>query len=199
MVLSLFTAFHATAGVVTYNNYADNVFIAYLEKLMQDTARLDIVWDTYIADSLKESTHEKRGKGVRRKVSGETKLSGNWINFLRDTKNKKELFVFLTSKVAGIIWPQNEFVYVTSGQYVESLNSNSPMSACNHDTRIVVQVLHALEQGMKSVLVCTVDIDVIVILVGVYGKLATIQPSAVIWLAFGSGKNHTHLYQPWGL
>ena len=153
MVLSLFTAFHATAGVVTYNNYADNVFIAYLEKLMQDTARLDIVWDTYIADSLKESTHEKRGKGVRRKVSGETKLSGNWINFLRDTKNKKELFVFLTSKVAGIIWPQNKSVYITSGQYIESLNSNSPMSACNHDTRIVVQVLHALEQGMKSVLV----------------------------------------------
>ena len=158
---------------------------------MQGTARLDIVWDTYIADSLKESTHEKRGKGVRRKVSGETKLPGNWIDFLRDTKNKKELFAFLTSKIAGIVWPQNKSVYITSGQYIESLNSNSPMTACNHDTRIVVQVLHALEQGMKSVLVCTVDIDVIVILVGVYGKLATIQPSAVICVAFGTGKNHT--------
>ena len=136
-------------------------------------------------------SHEKRGKGVRRKVSGETKLPGNWIDFLCDTKNKKELFAFLTSKAAGIIWPQNESVYITSGQYIESLNSNSPMSACNYDTRIVVQVLHALEQGMKSVLVLTVDKDVIVILVGVYGKLATIQPSAVICVAFGTGKNHT--------
>ena len=157
-------------------------------------ARLDIVWDTYIADSLKESTREKRGKGVRRKVLGQTKLPGNWMDFLRDTKNKKELFAFLTSKVAGIVWPPDKSVYIASGQYVESLNSNSPMLACTHeeaDTRIVVQVLHALEQGMKSVLVRTVDTDVIVILVGVYVKLATIQPLAVIWVAFGTGKNYT--------
>ena len=68
--------------------------------MMQDTARLDIVWDAYIAGSLKESTHEKQGKGAHRKVLGQTKLPGNWIDLLRDTKSKKELFAFLTSKVA---------------------------------------------------------------------------------------------------
>ena len=51
--------------------------------------------------------------------------------------------------------------------------------------------MHALEQGMKTVLVRTVDTDVIVILVGVCAKLATIQPSAGIWVAFGTGKNYT--------
>ena len=183
-----------TAGVVTFNDYADNVFIPYLEKLLQGTARLDIVWDTYIAGSLKECTRKKRGKGVRRKVSGQTQIPGNWMDFLRDTKNKKELFAFLTSKVAGIIWPPDKSVYITSGQYVESMNSSRPMLACNHeeaDTRIVVHVMHALEQGMKSVLVRTVDTDVIVILVGVCAMLATIQPSADIWVAFGTGKNYT--------
>ena len=196
MVLSLSTAFQQHAGVVTFNDYADNVFIPYLEKLLQGTARLDIVWDTYIAGSLKECTREKRGKGVRRKVSGQTKIPGNWMDFLRDTKNKKELFAFLTSKVAGIIWPPDKSVYITSGQYVESMNSSRPMLACNHeeaDTRIVVHVMHALvvEQGMKSVLVRTVDTDVIFILVGVCAKLATIQPSADIWVALGTGKNYT--------
>ena len=185
-----------TAGVVTFNDYADNVFIPYLEKLLKGTARLDIVWDTYIAGSLKECTREKRGKGVRRKVSGQTKIPSNWMDFLRNTKNKKELFAFLTSKVAGIIWPPDKSVYITSGQYVESMNSSRPMLACNHeeaDTRIVVHVMHALvvEQGMKSVLVCTVDTDVIVILVDVCAKLATIQPSADIWVALGTGKNYT--------
>jgi len=46
-------------------------FIPYVEKQLQDTKRLDVVWDSYIPGSLKESTREKRGKGVRRKVSGQ--------------------------------------------------------------------------------------------------------------------------------
>ena len=36
---------------------------------------------------------------VLRKVSGETKLSGNWMDFLCDSMNKRELFAFLTSTV----------------------------------------------------------------------------------------------------
>ena len=35
--------------------------------------------------------HGPRGKGVRRKVSGYTKLPDNWMDFLRDSMNKKEL------------------------------------------------------------------------------------------------------------
>ena len=107
-----------TAGFVTFNDYAENVFIPYLEKLLQGAARLDIVWDTYIAGSLKECIREKRGKGVRRKVSGQTKIPGNWMDFLHDAMNKKELFAFLTSKVAGIRWPPDKSVYITSGRSI---------------------------------------------------------------------------------
>ena len=52
------------------------MFIPYLSKQLEETTRLDVVWDKYLLDSLKESTREIRGKGVRRKVSGETKLPG---------------------------------------------------------------------------------------------------------------------------
>jgi hypothetical protein len=61
---------------------------------------MSLVCDTYVPDSLKESTREKRGKGLRRKVSGQTKLPGIWMDFLRDPEHKKQLFAFLTSKVA---------------------------------------------------------------------------------------------------
>ena len=88
---------------------------------MQSASRLDVVWDIYTPHSLKESTREKRGKGVRRKVSGETKLPGNWMDFLRDSMNKKELFAFLTSKVAQFSWPPDKAVYVTSEQGVVSI------------------------------------------------------------------------------
>ena len=131
---------------------------------MQSAMRLDVVWDIYTPHSLKESKREKRGKGVRRKVSGETKLPGNWMDFLRDSMNKKELFAFLTSKVAQFSWPPDKAVYVISEQGVVSIGDNSAMQNCNHeeaDTRIVVHVLHALTHGAKTILVRTVDTDVV--------------------------------------
>jgi len=121
-----------TTSVSTFNEYADRVFIPYLQKQLQACLRLDVVWDTYVQDSLKESTREKRGKGMHRKVSGETKLPGNWMDFLRDSMNKKELFAFLTSKVAEFNWPPTKAVYVTSGQAVVSVSSSITMQNCNH-------------------------------------------------------------------
>ena len=98
-----------TTSVNTFHVYADRVFIPYLEKQLQNATRLDVVWDTYIPDSLKEFTRERRGKGIRRKVSGETNLPGNWMDFLCDPINKSELFDFLTSKVEGSNWPPAKF------------------------------------------------------------------------------------------
>ena len=63
--------------------------------------RIDIVWDTYLPESLKESTREKRGKG-------QTKLSGKWMDFLCDSKNKTEYFTFLTDKIAEFTFPSNK-------------------------------------------------------------------------------------------
>ncbi|KAJ8353418.1 hypothetical protein SKAU_G00209850 [Synaphobranchus kaupii] len=182
-----------TVRVSTFNTYADDVFIPYLQKQLQDTKRLDVVWDTYIPDSLKESTREKRGQGVRRKVSGPTKLPGNWMDFLRDPINKKELFDFLTSRIEEFSWPPTKALHVTSGQAVSSFGSSSMMNCCNHeeaDTRIVVHVQHALEHGAKTVLVRTVDTDVIVILVGLFHDLLVLQPLTDIWVAFGMGRKY---------
>ena len=51
------------------------------------------------------------------------------------------------------------------------------MMDCNHeeaDTRI--HILHALQQGMMTVKVCTVDTDVVVILAGALYDLSQTQP-----------------------
>ncbi len=57
-------------GATTFDDYASNVFLPYIHS--QRSRRVDIVWDSYFLDSLKEATREKRGKGVRRKVAGNT-------------------------------------------------------------------------------------------------------------------------------
>ena len=40
-----------------------------LRSILKKVNRLDIVWDVYLSDSLKCTTREKRGKGIRKKTS----------------------------------------------------------------------------------------------------------------------------------
>jgi len=88
--------------------------------------------------------------------------------------NKRELllFVFLTTKISESTFPPSKAVYVTLGESVVYLGDNSPiMPNCNHeeaDSRVVIHILQALEQGFKRIEVHTVDTGVIVILVGVF-------------------------------
>lgn len=57
----------STAGVGNFDEYMDRVFIPYLIKHLETCQRIDIIWDTYIASSLKESTREKRRTGNQTK------------------------------------------------------------------------------------------------------------------------------------
>ena len=113
-------------GIKTFKEYAEKAFIPHLQSHLQGTERLDVVWDTYRPESLKESTRQKKGKGVRRKVSGETKLPRNWSDFLHDSSNKKELFDFLTYKVANFVFPEGKAVYITSEESVLTVSHPVP-------------------------------------------------------------------------
>ncbi|CAG2257299.1 unnamed protein product [Mytilus edulis] len=96
-------------NIKSFNEYALKVFIPYIQNIGKDVQRIDIVFDTYIDNSLKASTRGKRGKGIRRRVQDETNVPGNWQEFLRLDENKIELFHFLADKItsAGI---DNEIV-----------------------------------------------------------------------------------------
>ena len=77
---------------------------------------------------------------------------------------------------------------------VVSIGSEQVMGQCNHeeaDTRIIVHVRHSLEGGAESVLVRTVDTDVVVILVGKLHDLLAYNRRAKIWVAFGMGRHYS--------
>ena len=40
-----------TASVCTYSDYAENVFIPYLDQQLHNCDRIDVVWDSYVPDS----------------------------------------------------------------------------------------------------------------------------------------------------
>ena len=144
---------------------------------------MDIVWDTYKASSIKDSTREKRGNGQRRKVTGESKIPTNWNAFLQDHTKKKELFALLTSGVANFQFPENKEVNITSKEFVVTSGGSSDMQRCDHeeaDTRIVLRAQHAVDKGCKQVFVRTVDTDVLVILIRLFHDMIASYPSAAI-------------------
>ena len=46
-------------SIATFDEYADLVFIPHLVRQLEKCSRLDLVWDTYITDSIKASTRER--------------------------------------------------------------------------------------------------------------------------------------------
>ena len=51
-------------GAESFKQYADQVFLPFILGQLQHASRLDLVWDSYKADSLKATARAKRGKGV---------------------------------------------------------------------------------------------------------------------------------------
>lgn len=183
-------------GASTFKDYAEKIFIPFLQREIQHgTSRIDVIWDKYISHSLKESTREKRGSGVRVKVSPQTKIPVKWKDFLCDSRNKEELFAYLTQMVEHHDWPDHKDVYITKGSSVVSKGRGQTMSECIHeeaDTRIVVHLLHALQQGNMKVKVRTVDTDILVILIGQFFSLHRLCSEIDLWVAFGVGKDYCH-------
>ena len=82
--------------------------------LKNNTSRVDIVWDRYLPQSIKQSTRNKRGSGVRLKVSPQTKLPLKWKDFLLEPANKTKLFYYLSQAVEQDQWPENKSVFITN-------------------------------------------------------------------------------------
>ncbi len=60
-----------TTNITTFDEYASGVLIPHIVKQLETSTRVDVVWDTYLTSSIKESTRGKRGKGLRKKVAGQ--------------------------------------------------------------------------------------------------------------------------------
>ena len=95
-----------TTGVATFDDYADTIFIPHLVNQLQNSERVDVVWDKYVADSLKESTRSKRGTGTRRKVSGQVMFTMNWMRFFEILQTRQSCFTFLPKRCHALNFQQ---------------------------------------------------------------------------------------------
>ena len=85
---------------------------------LRTVLRLDLVWDTYLADSLKGSTRAKREQGLKRRVLAIAAIPANWQNFLRVDSNETELFRFLSAALMERFNQEDKQLVITIGEAV---------------------------------------------------------------------------------
>lgn len=125
--------------VHTFAEFATMVFLPFLRRELEKTGRIDVLWDRYLPDSIKNSTRIKKGSGIRVKVCAKAKIPLKWNDFLRDPKNKETLLDFLSEAVDKAEWPESSEVYISKNTSVTSKGGGKPMTVCAHeevDTRV---------------------------------------------------------------
>ena len=123
-----------STGDKTFEDYAMNRFNPYIPLQLQTTRRIDIVWDEYIESSLKLTTRDKRGRGVRQHVALQNKLPKNWRCFLQNCHNKQELFRLLAECATSINYRENRVVSSCAEDMLSRipLEDASILAPCSH-------------------------------------------------------------------
>ena len=173
----------------TFHDYATGIFLPYIIRQSNGVKRMDVVWDKYDANSLKQSAREARGQGIRRRISSKTTIPSNWKSFLRSDENKSELFAFLAEQIASL---NIDGVQVISTK-LEDVVSSTPVekegiAPCNHeeaDSRIMLHVAQGAAQGHAKIMIKTVDTDIVVLATAYVVKLSIQE----LWVDFGVGKH----------
>ena len=92
-----------TKGSTNFGLYCRNDFTAYLfNKYRQSQIilnRVDIVFDIFLDQNIKNSARNKRGFGKQIKVAGDTPIPRHCIFFLRVSENKTQLFQILAAEL----------------------------------------------------------------------------------------------------
>ena len=179
------------SGCKTFGDYNEKIVQPYIESQLQTVSRIDVVWDRYIHNSLKQSTREKRaqsGKTQRQRVISTSPIPSHWESFLRSEDNKDELFKYLSDCIKSynangkvLVSTLGESV-VTAGQI--DFQDMETLKDCTHeeaDTRILLHVAHCTKQGFKRISIRTVDTDIVVLAVGHFQSLNMDE----LWVHFG--------------
>ena len=179
----------------TFMQYHQEMILPYVHQQLHFVQRLDIIWDDYTSNSLKNCTRERRGKGSRKCILPKTPIPTNWQNFLQNDINKKELFAFLAIEFVQNPLP-NKTIVTAHEQNILSLLpiNNRNLQPCNHeeaDTRIFVHVLDAIKQGHSKIMICTLETDVLILAIADISVFAQYYSniSVELWIAFGVGKS----------
>ena len=177
----------------TYGEYFGTELTKKIRDLSDDVIRIELVFDVYRQISVKRETRDSQGSGYRISVRPDTPIAKGTrgsSDFLKNDKNKTELFSMLADIITENIRDSQTDIVATKGIIVVS-NKNDhrdEIEPCTHeeaDTRMLLHVNDIDKKGLKKIILMTVDTDVVIIALQVFYSLDVDE----LWIEFGVGKN----------
>ena len=129
-------------GAETFEEYAHQVFIPYISRQLQSVSHLDLVWDRYVAGTLKATARAKCGKGIRQRFIAFAYIPKNWQNFLCVDLNKQELLTAFSQR--HLLNQSN------TKKNLLSQTAGCRFFVCQHN-RILIYLLHAVMKRLTVV------------------------------------------------
>ena len=133
------------------------VFLPYTEHILQDVARVDIVWDVYREDDLKAQTQQNHGAGSEICVANNTSVPANWNTNLHIDTNMDGLLKLLANAAQEFVSPREKQIISTHGQNaISAPMSNLSNLWCMHeeaDTQFKVHASQANCHGFSKVMI----------------------------------------------
>ena len=182
-----------------FGEYTEMQLLPYLQSQMTDnTSRVDAIWDTYQAASLKSQTRAKRGETSSRRTRVSAKIpipkGAEWQKFLKDSQNKDELFQFVSqelqrSTVNSVFHLITTKADLVLGKKATDMTALSPCQQDEADTRMMLHLHHAAVQGHQKAYMRTVISDVVVLAINLFHELGLSE----LWVGYGTGKTYKEI------
>ena len=189
IVIELSPLLRNSLNVSTFGNFGEKLLGVVL-RLAFGYDRIDIICDRYFEDSLKNQTRDGRGSGEMIEFDRNTKFPSDFKeNFLKNSKNKDRLNVFLAEEFIQH-YSGDKTLVITKNDSVlsndETLCINmmlTPNTAEEADQKLVRHALQCVRSGFNDVVIRTVDTDVLLLLIA-YRHWETNTDSKVFgWMA----------------
>ena len=165
--------------------------------LARSARRLDIVFDTYQSNSIKNVTREGRGMGVKIVFKEEDMLPDDLKDFFLNEDNKKNFYQIIQKQAANpLFWEWTGEVTITFGQRSWSRNDGVKDIVQwrdevheEADNRMLVHAQDLMESDndVKCIVIRTNDTDVVMLFLTFFEQFLQFNDQADFWIDFGLG------------
>ena len=183
----------------TFGEYADVFTQRVTSNLDGNFTRVDIVFDWYQQNSIKNRTRTKRSttqQKVRTIVNRDVRLPVNWNSFIEMNENKANLTQFLSTELENHVQHYEDQVVISGGfEDPEKVTSTAGIDVSHlqatheeADTRILLHAADATAKGYERLIIQCRDTDVLVLLLVFANQL-----SQGIWMKAGTAKKPRYI------
>ena len=166
----------------TFGDVAATVFSMALNEGRQSN-RIDVVFDTYQENSIKNSERSLRGRETGHQLQSitSTQIVRQWRTFLSRISNKTNLITFIVSEWKKELYREKlhgEVLYTTADDKCFKITSQGsvevPALQCHQeeaDGRLLLHAAHAAREGYQGVVICAEDTDVFILSLAFQDKI----------------------------